>query len=318
MKRIPTLIISLCLFSTLLFIPGCSDEEDIVDTPPDAFVANFVEDICADSLELYVNRMQNYDSRFFLNDNRRRIALDIQNKFIQLGYSNTRVDSFYMSAEWDNETYITWQYNVVARLEGSSSNENICVMGAHYDCIVDEGDPFAEAPGANDNASGLAAVIEVARVLKTGGFVPKNSIEFAAFAAEEYDLDGSIRYAQNASATSKNIIMMLNNDMISNASGKESSWTINVMDYANSTSLRSDFVTCGEIYTNLNFTHDNGYNEDGDSYSFYNEGFEALFVISNADDNNYHTSNDIVENCNFEYCREVTALSCAFLIQENK
>jgi leucyl aminopeptidase len=317
MKRISTLIIYPCLFSTLFFTSGCSNEEDIDDTP-DAFVTNYVEDIRADNLELYVNWIQNYDSRFFLNDNRREIAFDIKNKFIQMGYSGTRIDSFYMSAEWDDETYNTWQYNVVARLEGSSSHENIVVMGAHYDCIVDEGDPFKEAPGANDNASGLASVLEVARVLKTGGFAPKNSIEFVAFAAEEYDLNGSTHYARNASATNANIIMMLNNDMISNASVSESSWTINVMDYANSSSLRSDFVSCGEIYTVLNFTYDNSYNEEGDSYSFYNEGFEALFIISDADDNNYHTSNDIAENCNFVYCREVTALSCAFLVQENK
>ena len=316
MKRISLLLIEICLFSAFLFFYGCIGEDDLEDDY-DAVVAGFIEDIRADNLEQYVNWMQDYDSRFFLNDNRREIAVDIKNKFVGMGYSDTRIDSFYMSAEWDGENYNTWQYNVVARLEGSSLNENICVMGAHYDCIVDEGDPFEYAPGANDNASGLAAVIEVARVLKKEGFSPRNTIEFVAFAAEEYELNGSARYAQNASSEDMNIIMMLNNDMISYAEDSESSWMVNVMDYDNSSALRSDFVACGERYTELNFSHDNRYNKEGDSYSFYEEDFEALFIISDEEDDYYHTANDKAKNCNFEYCREVAALSCAFLIQEN-
>jgi len=317
MNRIPPQVIAVCLLSTLAFTLGCSEEENY-DDHSDSFVTRLIEDISADHLEQYVNWMQDYDSRFFLNDNRRKIAFDIKNEFIQMGYADAFIDSFYMTAEWDDEIFDTWQYNVIACLEGSSSDEDICVMGAHYDCIVDEGDPFEYAPGANDNASGLAAVIEVARVLKAEGFSPKNSIEFVAFAAEEYELNGSAHYAQNASSGNVNIIMMLNNDMISYASGSESSWTVNVMDYENSSSLRSDFVTCGELYTELNFTHDNQYNDEGDSYSFYDEDFEALFIISDDEDEYYHTSDDIAANCNFDYCREVAALTCAFLIQENK
>jgi hypothetical protein len=318
MKRILNPTIYLSLFFLLFLTFGCNSDEEINKDNADAFVTNFVEDINASNLEQYTEWMQNKGSRFFLNDNHRQIALDIRNKFVQLGYSNAWLDSFSLSADWDNDTYNTWQYNVIARIEGSSNPENIYVMGAHYDCIVDEGDPFDKAPGANDNASGVAAVIEVARVLKTQNFVPKNTIEFVAFAAEENDLNGSADYAQKAASANKNIVMMLNNDMVATASGSESSWTVNVMDYSNSSSLRTDFVTCGELYTNLNFSHDNSYNKDGDSYSFYNEDFKAIFIISDEDDGNYHTTSDRVENCNFDYCREVTAVSCALLVQENK
>lgn len=302
----------------ILFFLGCNNDEEITKDSADSFVTNFVENISANNLKQTVEWMQNKGSRFFLNDNHRQLALAIKNKFIQLGYSNARLDSFSLSVDWDNETYNTWQYNVIASIQGSSNPENIYVMGAHYDCIVDEGDPFENAPGANDNASGLAAVIEVARVFKTQAFVPKNTIEFVAFAAEENDLNGSADYTRKAASSSENIVMMLNNDMVATATGSESSWTVNVMDYSNSSSLRSDFVACGELYTNLNFSHDNSYNKDGDSYSFFDEGFKAIFIISDADDGNYHTTNDIVENCNFDFCREVTAVSCAMLVQENK
>lgn len=316
MKRFFTLIVfSFCAISPFI-IGGCSDEE-ITDDTKDEYVSEIIGNISSDNLELYVNWLQNYDTRFFLANNRRQLATDIKNKFIQMGYSNARLDSFILTSDWDEET-ITWQYNVIADLTGNENPDNFYVMGAHYDCVVDEGDAYSEVPGANDNASGIAAMIEVARVLKAQSFIPKSTIEFVAFAAEENNLDGSANYAMKAADDNKEIVVMLNNDMIATASNDESSWTINVIDYDNSTTLRSDFVTCGELYTSLTFEHDNSDSDASDSYSFYDQGFAALFMISDSDDGNYHTTDDIADNCNFDFCKEVTTLSCAFLVQENK
>jgi Zn-dependent M28 family amino/carboxypeptidase len=316
MKKIFSPIIFLFLLLNLLFIAGCNKEE-VADKTKDEFVSSIIGNITSNNLETNVSWLQNYGTRFFLANNRRQIAFDIKNKFIQLGYSNAHIDSFYLTANWDEQTTNTWQYNVIAELKGSITPDNIYVMGAHYDCVVDEGDPYTKAPGANDNASGVAAVIEVARVLKAQSFIPKNTIEFVTFAAEENDLNGSADFAGKAANSSKNIIAMLNNDMIATATGAESSWTVNIADYDNSSTLRSDFVACGERYTSLNFANDNSYNDESDSYSFSQQGFKVIFLIGNEDDGNYHTTNDMVSNCNFDFCREVTKLSCAYLVQEN-
>ena len=319
-KQNPVFISSLLLLMIIFF--GCSKDETIDNNAvvvKDSIITKFVSEINADSIKKYVQWMQDKKTRFFLNNNRKQIAIDIKNKFIQLGYLNARIDSFYMSANWDGNNYNTWQYNVIARSDGSFSPSNIYVLGAHYDCIVDAGDPFTNAPGANDNASGIAGIIEIARVMKKQAFNPKSTIEFVAFAAEEYDLNGSTDYAQKAKANSANIIMMLNNDMIAyEPETNPALWKLNVMDYTNSISLRTKFVSCGTLYTNLNFTNDNTYNEEGDSYSFFNQNYQSIFIISNSEDTYYHTINDIVSKYNFAYCREVTAVSCALLVQENK
>jgi Zn-dependent M28 family amino/carboxypeptidase len=306
------------LLSCIFYIQGCDNGEENPGDTLDEEVQSITEGIVSDNIEMNINWLQNYGSRFFLNNNHRKIAVDIKNKLVQVGYATARLDSFYMTADWDDEPVSTWQYNVVARIEGSANPDDVYVMGAHYDCIVDEGDPYGSVPGANDNASGVAALIEVARVLKSNAFIPKSTIEFVAFAAEEYDLNGSAYYAGNAAESNTHIVAMLNNDMIGTAPESSSSWTVNVMDYSNSSSLRSDFVECGERYTNLNFTRDNTYNDAGDSYSFSNQGFDAIFIIADDDDANYHTSSDIAANCNVDFCREVAVLSCAYLIQENK
>lgn len=309
------------LLLIVIFTFGCKKDKDetVVGDTPDPVIAAFVSEVNADTLRSYVQWMQNYQSRFFLKENRKQIATDIKNKFLQLGYPDTRLDSFYLSVDWNGTSYNTWQYNVIARITGSTSAGNIYVAGAHYDCVVDAGDPFINAPGANDNASGIAGIIEIARVLKKQSFVPKNTIEFVAFAAEEYELNGSADYANKANANNSNIIMMLNNDMISYETDSDpANWTLNVMDYDNSSDLRAMFVNCGATYTKLKFTHNNQYNADGDSYSFYNKGYKALFIISDKEDSYYHTTSDIVSNFNYNYCKEVVSVSCALLVRENK
>jgi leucyl aminopeptidase len=308
-----SLIYSCCILF-IIFSYSCKKE----DIQKDDRVAACINELSADTIKSYVQWMQDKHTRFFLSDNRKQIATEIKNKFIQLGYLNTRIDSFYLSADWNGTTYNTWQYNVIARLEGNYDPGKIYVLGSHWDCVVDEGDPFAESPGANDNASGVASIIEIARVLKKLSFTPKYTIEFVAFAAEENDLNGSGDYAKKASDNGVDIVMMLNNDMIAYEPGSDpSSWNLNVMHYRNSNSLRSLFVQYGELYTELNFTHRISDREEGDSFSFYNEGYEALFIISDAEDTYYHTTGDIASNYNFNYCREVTAVSCALLVQEN-
>jgi Zn-dependent M28 family amino/carboxypeptidase len=151
--------------------------------------------------------------------------------------------------------------------------------------------------------------------MKKKGFVPKNSIEFVAFAAEENELDGSNDYVNKAAAANANIVMMLNNDMISYDKGDRA---VNVMDYPNSSDLRTLFLICGKTYSGLNFTHDNTYSEEGDSYSFYRKGYRALFIINDAEDSYYHTPDDIFNHYNYQYCREVASVSCALLVQENR
>ncbi len=315
-----TCLISLAL---MVVVSSCNKEEEVVvpPGPPDSYIVQCVAAMQVDSIKAYVQWLQNYTTRFFLAPNHRQIAFDLKRKFESFGYTDVRIDSFFVSAWWNNQDYTSWQYNAVARLAGNVTPQNIYVMGAHYDCIVEEGDPFVVAPGANDNASGVAGVLEVARIMKKQGFVPKSTIEFVAFASEEYDLNGSGEYAGKAKNSGTNIVMMLNNDMIAYSPGisePDGGRPVNVMDYSNSGDLRTLFVTCGTTYTDLAFTHDNTYSEDGDSYSFYNNGFKALFIISDKEDNFYHTANDLFGNYNFYYCRDVSAVSCALLVQENK
>ena len=137
-------------------------------------------------------------TRFALADNHRDVAMAILRRFQNMGYSDSRLDSFLLDMMYENIRYQQWQYNVIATLQGTTYPDSVCIVGAHYDDNLRTGDPFLIDPGANDNASGVAAALELARVMRKNNFSPANTIEFIAFGAEELGLYGSKAYAARA------------------------------------------------------------------------------------------------------------------------
>ncbi len=81
------------------------------------------------------------------------------------------------------------QKSVVMTIPGTTRASEVIVIGAHLDSIAITGDP-RNAPGADDDASGIATLTEVARVLLAGDYRPARTIQLMAYAAEEVGLRG--------------------------------------------------------------------------------------------------------------------------------
>lgn len=317
-------LILLAIFLWLAFQTSCTDDNDsriiVIKDKPIPEIVEIVGKINADSIRNHIEFLENMETRFALAPNRREVAMDILNKFKGFGYEDVALDSFPLNKTYDGQEYINWQYNVTATLQGAYYPDSICIIGAHHDCIVQVGNPFVFAPGANDNASGVAATLEVARVLKLSNFTPKTSIRFVTFAAEELGLYGSKDYAKKAFERGEKIKMMLNNDMVANWDQiypDSLKWCVNIIDYANSVSLRHKAAFVCSTYTLLKSTNNNTNQTRSDSYPFYLYNYKAIFFISNANDGNYHTFNDVSRVCNFRFCREVAKANCALLVMDN-
>jgi Zn-dependent M28 family amino/carboxypeptidase len=98
--------------------------------------------------------------------------------------------------------------NVIGTLEGLQPEQGIVYIGGHYDSV-------SGAVGANDDASGVAGVLEAARVLATKGHRTKATMKFLAFGAEEIGLDGSYWYVvENYDEVTTLGLGMINLDMI--------------------------------------------------------------------------------------------------------
>ena len=87
----------------------------------------------------------------------------------------------------DTMTSESTSQNVIGTLEGTDPEQGIVYLGAHYDSV-------SAGLGANDDASGVGAVLEAAHVLSTKGLRTKATLKFIAFGAEETGLDGSEYY----------------------------------------------------------------------------------------------------------------------------
>ena len=89
----------------------------------------------------------------------------------------------YRHADWAQES-------VILTVRGASEPDKVVVLGGHLDSISRAG-PAADAPGADDNASGIAALTEAIRVLTVSGYRPSKTVKFIGYAAEEVGLRGS-------------------------------------------------------------------------------------------------------------------------------
>jgi acetylornithine deacetylase/succinyl-diaminopimelate desuccinylase-like protein len=110
--------------------------------------------------------------------------------------------------------------NVVATLKGTQavSEKRLYVVSGHYDSMcTSPTDAVCDAPGANDDASGVAAVLEMARVMSRYQF--DATIIFMAVAGEEQGLLGSTHFAEQAKQQSLNIEAMFTNDIVGNSTG---------------------------------------------------------------------------------------------------
>jgi leucyl aminopeptidase len=102
------------------------------------------------------------------------------------------------------------QKSVIATIPGSTLASEVVVVGAHLDSIVSGS---SVAPGADDDASGIATISEALRVMMTQDYRPLRTVKFMAYAAEEVGLLGSKAIAQNYKTNNVNVVGVMQLDM---------------------------------------------------------------------------------------------------------
>jgi aminopeptidase YwaD len=211
--------------------------------------------------------------------------------------------------------------NVVGILPGSDPQlaSEYVVIGAHYDHLGLGGpESLAANPdgqihhGADDNASGTSAVLELARVMTANRGQFKRSVMFIAFSGEELGLLGSAAYTRNPLAPLAKTVAMLNMDMIGRLRnnslfigglGTSPVWKPLVEKLNGESSVKS---TSAEQSSGSRFQL--SYGQDGfgpsDHQSFYVKDIPVLFFFTNTHDD-YHKPSDTADKINAEGIRQV-------------
>lgn len=316
MKKYYTYVLFICLFLSVKMIQAVSFR-----LPPDSLIINLIDKVKVDSVESYIQSLQDMETRFLLAANHKDVAFWIKNKFESLGVELVRVDSFYCETIIDlwnlHFDTLTWQYNVIATLPGIENPDEYYVIGAHYDDITaPNGNPMLFAPGADDNASGVAALFEIARIMTQENYFPKKNIEFVAFAAEEllhYGNSGSEAYVARAIIEEMDIQLMINNDMIAYDEGPQR--MIEISNYVNCEWLTSNAVFATENYTDIGVDlQPSSVNAGGDCKYFYEEGIPVVYFMEQDFNPHYHSVDDVIQNCELDYCAEAIKISMALLV----
>ena len=298
----------LTMFFVLTSVCGFS-QEFTFKQETDSLTKSFLEQLSADSIRQKITEFQNLGTRYAYTDGYKNAANRLKGGFESYGLISF-IDSFYVySFDADGKDSVI-QYNVVAFLPGFDYPEEVILMGAHLDCVVSFlGDANKNAPGADDNASGVAAMLELARVFKKNKYKPKRTICFVGFAAEEVGLLGSRDFAANSRL---DIRLMVNNDMIAHDS--EEPWIVNICAYKNANWVEDYAKEMTKKYTRLQMTFSRLFGRYTDSYSFAREDYPSVFFIEEDFSPYYHSEEDSVKYLNMDYCKEVVKISCAMIV----
>ncbi|MCB5246600.1 MAG: M20/M25/M40 family metallo-hydrolase [Candidatus Cloacimonetes bacterium] len=256
----------------------------------------------ATSVQSTIQSLQDFQTRYARADNRLQVAQWIQQQFISYGVTDAVLQQFL----WQNTT----QYNVVATIPGTIYPNQFIVVGGHHDSISNNSDPYVFAPGADDNASGSVAALEMARVMMASGYQPRTSIRFVTFAAEEFGLWGSKHHAQTAYLAGDNIRLMMNHDMIANETGPQP-WQVRLMPYDGSLDHSAYAAQITEQYTDLDAYYGSMNSGSSDSHPFWQNGYHVIYFFESDFSPVYHSAQDLVVNLNPAYCAEVIKASVA-------
>lgn len=224
------------VFAFACILSGCvEDDKEKVNQAQaiDPQIAALVAAISPDSIKSHIAKMVSFGTRHSLSDTvsnstgigaaRRWVA----SKFFQFrkqSGANMKVelDSFVITPGVSQRVpYSVTMKNVVATIQGSDPSDNrVILISGHLDSRnSDVLDSIQAAPGANDDASGVAVVLELARVMSNRSF--PCTLIFMAVQGEEQGLLGARHMAEKLKAQNINLIAMLNNDIVGNTIASE-------------------------------------------------------------------------------------------------
>ena len=197
--------------------------------------------------------------------------------------------------------------NVIATLPGTdTASRSLYIVGAHYDSVAELPDT---APGAMDDASGIAVVLEMARILSQYHF--RHTIIFACWNGEEGGLNGSREFVQQLIKDGRSVALYLNNDSI--AFDPQERLILDVIANPPAAAAKKMLIENNKRY-NLGFTLvEDLHGCNGDHTPFQQAGFPAINTHQENHGAHYHTANDTLERVSFPYAAKVGQLGLSII-----
>src|SRR5690606_5707696 len=284
----------------------------------DAFVNQCLDLVEASNIEETILMLQDFGTRYHERSEAEDAIYAIRDKWQAMANATGRTDISFEVVEH----FGTPMPSLIMTIEGATDPDEYVIIGGHADSIT-----WAEsnAPGADDNASGIGTITEVIRVLLEAGYKPQKTVQFMAYAAEEIGLVGSDEIAEDYFNDNKNVVAYVQFDM-TNYQGSTADISI-IEDNYTSGDLNIFLVELLEHY-NTSGTHTLTYTNSACNYacsdhaSWEARGYLASFPFeARFDESNpyIHTTGDVYSvSGNSNHAAKFTKLGLEFIIEVAK
>jgi hypothetical protein len=273
----------------------------------DPRIQAIIDAIDPDSLYAIVSDLSGIHTRFCMSDYYETAAQ----------YAEARLQACGWAVE--SQYFDFWGYvsrNVIATKPGTVSPDTTVILCGHLDSATYDSfdDPNARAPGADDNASSSAAILEAARLLQDYSF--HYTVKLILFGAEEIGLYGSAAFADEAASEGLNILCALNGDMIAY---EPDAMDVSVICNTQSAWVGDLMIAMGEVYTpDLDVVKViSPGSESSDHASFWDVGYTSAWLFEGTADYSpfIHSTADVITSLNFAFYTESTKLFVGALAQ---
>ena len=303
---------AVAIFNKKATLPRLTRDFPVV-TEEDPRIREMLNQVNMDSIEATVQHLQDYGQRFWNSDNAFAASDWIAGRMQALGLE-VEQQAFYAST-WLGSGQAA--PNVIGIQRGTLYPDTYVVCGSHFDSFSWEAMSGGAAPGADDNATGVAAVLESARIMTQYEF--EYSIVYCAYGCEEMGLYGSEAYASRCQEQGMDIIGYFNNDMNGYLNPGDQIHIDCI--YPNSVEpIGTYYMNVGEVYyPELPIRHVDFNEGDSDHTSFNNHGYMGIYPFE--DYQNYspyiHTPNDLIGNSvnSFEMSQQFCQMNIACLAE---
>lgn len=268
---------------------------------PDPVLQRLVERVDSLSILASLNRLEAFRTRHSSTDSLVAAREWLVTKFQEYGYSDILLHPF----TWSGRTL----HNIVVTKPGTRFPDTFVLLIGHYDSISEI--PATLAPGVNDNGSGIALILELARILATHQL--DYSVRFICFSAEEQGLVGSRAYVNNVVAPQNHDIrLVINVDEIGGYRGNVNTMVKVERDESNnpsgnnaaSAAYTDTLAALTRTYSTLTTTITNAYGSD--YMSFEARGYVITGYYEGQTTPHYHRSTDNVANVDPPYLYQIT------------
>ncbi|UXI70529.1 M20/M25/M40 family metallo-hydrolase [Tahibacter amnicola] len=263
-----------------------------------ATVNPWLPEVSADNIKATITHLSSYQNRYYASGTGRQAAEWIRDTWQALAAGRTDV-----TAElYTGCVTCSTQPSVILTVQGTELPGEVVVLGAHLDSITSAGGGNSQvAPGADDDASGIATLTEVIRIGLANGWRPRRTVKFMGYAAEEVGLRGSASIASRFRAEAVNVVGVLQLDMTNYKSGNVADMKV-ITDFSN-TQMKGFLVALFDAYlAPLGLTRGEytcGYG-CSDHASWTTNGFPSAMMFEAGDSTGYfgriHSNGDTLAN----------------------